>query len=44
MTNQIIDLPKSQYQILNAPAPGRWQVVIMIAGIMMSVAAFAVLG
>jgi len=40
----VIELAKNQYRILNAPAPSHWQIVIMLASIMISVLAFVMLG
>lgn len=39
-----ITLKRSQYRILNAPAPPRWRVVAMAAGILATSLAWAVLG
>jgi len=40
----IVDLPKSHYRILNAPAPSRWAIVGTMAAIVAVSVAWAVFG
>jgi hypothetical protein len=41
---KIIDLPKSHYRIINAPAPPRWAVVITVAVIVVIALAWTIGG
>jgi hypothetical protein len=41
---KIIDLPKSHYRVINAPAPPRWAVTLTMAAIVIVALAWAIGG